>query len=85
MIVEPAVTCRDPGKSRGRANDPPHRAENVLELGSKAPLLILFAAVERHTVTMLVKAHEREAQIGLPGVALGIELNQWAADAPAEP
>ena len=34
---------------------------------------------------MLVKAHEREAQIGLPGVAFGIELDQWAADEPAEP
>ena len=57
-----------------------YRAENVLELDCKAPLLILFAAVKRHTVTMLVKTHEREAQIGLPGVALGIQLDQWAAD-----
>ena len=31
------------------------------------------------------KAHEREAQIDLPGVAFGIELDQWAADEPAEP
>ena len=71
---EPAVTCRDPGEPRARADDPPHHAENVLELGSEALLLILFAAIERHAVTMLVEAHEREAQIGLPGVALGIEL-----------
>ena len=34
---------------------------------------------------MFVKPYEREAQIGLPGVALGIELDQWAADEPAEP
>ena len=34
---------------------------------------------------MFVKAHEREAQIGLSGVAFGIELDQWVADEPAEP
>jgi len=48
-------------------------------------VFILFAAVERHTITMLAKAHEREAQISLPGLAYGIELDQWAADPPAEP
>ena len=34
---------------------------------------------------MLVEVHEREAQLGLPGVALGIALDQWAANAPANP
>ena len=82
---EPAVACRDPGEPGARVDDPPHDAENVLELDSKALLLILFAAAERHGVDMLVEAHQREAQFGLLSVALGIELDQRAADAPTEP
>jgi hypothetical protein len=82
---EPTVACGDTGEPRVRAYDLPHHAENVFEFGSKPPLLVPFAAIERYTVTMLVKTHEGEAQIGLPGVMLGIELDQWAADTPAEP
>jgi hypothetical protein len=82
---EPTAACRDAGESRACAYDPPHHAENLFEFGSKPPLLVPFAAIERHTVTMLVKAHEGEAQIGLPSVTLGIELDQGAADTPAEP
>jgi len=56
---EPAVTCRDPGEPRGCAYDPPHDAENVLQLSSEALLLILFAAVERDNLPAKGKASAR--------------------------
>ena len=38
-------------------------------------VLILFAIKKRNAVTMFIEAHERESQIGLPGVVLRIEIN----------
>src|SRR4029077_21001490 len=51
----------------------------------EALFLILFAAIKRHAVGVLVEAHQSEPQIGLPGIALGIKPNQRTADHPAEP
>ena len=49
------------------------------------PPLILFPAIERYAVDMLIKADECVAQFGLLGISLIVELNQGMADEPTQP
>src|SRR5262245_2200003 len=47
--------------------------------------LILFPAIERYAVDMLIKADECIAQFGLLGISFVVELNQGMADEPTQP
>ena len=70
-----------------RARAPARRViigDHVVDRLVEKAALIRFAIVQHDAVGVLVDAHERDAQIGLPCVALVIERNERAADVPSE-
>src|SRR6185312_2352689 len=61
-------------------HDALRRLQRVGEVELYAPPLIRLARGERYAIEMLVDAHEREAQVRLPGIALRVAVDEAAAD-----
>ena len=81
---EPAIAGRDPGEAREAACEAGHQGHHAVDRLVEKAALIRLAIVQHNAVGVLADTHERDAQIGLPCVALGIERNERAADAPGE-
>ena len=81
---EPAIAGRDPGEAREAAREAGHHGDHAVDRLVEKAALIRLAIMQHNAVGVLVDAHERDAQIGLPCIALGIERNERAADVPGE-
>ena len=81
---EPAIAGRDPGEAREAAREAGHHGHHAVDRLVEQAALIRLAVVQHDAVGVLVDPDEGHAQVGLAAVALGIERNQRAADAPGE-
>ncbi len=81
---KPAIAGRDPGEAREAACEADHHGHHAVDRLVEKAALIRLAIVEHDTVGVLADPHERDAQIGLAGVALGIDRDERTADVPRE-
>ena len=82
---KPAVARRHPGEAHRGADDGAEDIDHASKGKGDAIGLRRLAVVQGDGVTRLVDANEFGAEGRLPRRALGIHLDQAAADAPAEP
>ena len=76
---DPAESGRHPGEVGEAANEPAHGDHDVAEMHFDAAALVGLACRERNAVDVLVDADEREAQVRLARVAVGVAPDQAPA------
>ena len=81
---EPAEAGGDPGEIGESPYESARRGEHIAEMQLDAPLLVRLAGRERNAIDMLVDAHQREAQIRLARIALGVAADEAPPDPVAQ-
>ena len=76
---EPAVAGGHPGQIGRAGHQRGASPQHAVQIELDAPRLVRLAARERDRIDVLVHAHQREAQIRLAGIALGVAIDQALA------
>ena len=82
---EPAIAGGYPGEPGQSGRKSAHAGHDAIHGSIQGSPFVGFAAVEPDTLGALADANEGEAELGFATVAVGIQLDQRAANPPCEP
>ncbi len=81
---EPAIACRDPCQIGCGNNNSLDGNQHRVKIQVQPAALISLASCQCNSIDMLIHPHQREAKIGLARIAVGIVINETAANKPGQ-
>ena len=81
---QPPIAGGHPCQPRQRHHQPVADFQNRGEIALETALFIAFSGRQRHRLDMLIDPHQREAQGSFPRIMVAIDLDERAANEPAD-